>query len=179
MCPAHLVLEAFLVANPDAHALFRPDVVPSGGLSVWHPDWMHTKCLGTDATLLGSALLYLVKEAMVDETPEAHLQRVWMNIRLFYRAHKTKNRLGRLTLKMLTQEPFPRLKAKAIETRDLIPAVEHVFREWLHIVPCAWFHRLLLMSKRMDELVFGNPSYLLSVVDREALRATILNTTRF
>ena len=42
------------------HPLFHPLSTPGGALSLWVPDWMHSKHLGTDQSLLGSTLKYLV-----------------------------------------------------------------------------------------------------------------------
>ena len=68
--------QVFLAEHPRPHPLFDPAVIPAGGLSVWQPDWMHTKLLGTDATLLGSCILYLIKEVMpegIARKPPSHL----------------------------------------------------------------------------------------------------------
>ena len=173
MCCAAPVQE-FLQENPDAHQLFRPDVTPFSGLSVWLPDWMHTKCLGTDANLVGSALWYLIKEVMPEDA-EANLATIWASVQSFYKAQKTKNRVSRLTLNMVKPEKaiFPKLSAKALETRDLIPAVEHLLRDWVGNPQCAWFHRLVFLSMKLDELVFSNKTCFLSLEDRDALRAGI------
>ena len=105
------------------------------------------------------------------ETAEANLANIWMSIQAFYREHKTRNRLGRLTFKMVKHKPFPRLAAKAIETRDLIPAVESFLKDWVGNPQCLWFHRLVFLSMRLDALVFSNKSFLLTDAEREALRS--------
>ena len=118
---ATCVVQEFLADNPNAHPLFQPASTPFGGLSVWHPDWMHTKCLGTDASLLGSVLMFLIQEVM-PETAEGNLATIWQSVQLFYRAHKTRNRLGRLTINMVKHEPFPRLAAKGHRNSQLDPS---------------------------------------------------------
>ena len=154
------------------HTLFDPELVPFSGLSVWQPDWMHTKLLGTDSTLLGSCILFLIQKVMPG-TPEENLATLWESVQTFYRTHKTRNRISRLTMKMVKHEPFPRLAAKAMETRDLTPAVEEFLRAWVGNPQCAWFHRLVLLSMRLDGLVFANKSYFLSEDERESLRVGI------
>ena len=134
---------------------------------------MHTKCLGTDSSLLGSCLLYLVKEVMPGAI-EDNLSMVWSSIKGFYRANKTSCRLGNLTLKMLKNEPFPRLAAKAMEIKCLLPAIEELLQPWLPgNVQLQWFHRLVALSRLLDDIVFGNKSFLLSEPERVQLRAGI------
>ena len=133
---------------------------------------MHTKLLGTDSILLGSCLMFLIKEVMPEEA-EANLNAIWRQVRVFYKEHRTKNKISRLTINMVKHTPFPRLAAKAVETRDLLPAMEAVLRAWVHHPIVAHFHRLVFLSCKLDELVFGNPSFLLSADEREALRTGI------
>ena len=96
------------------HPLFQPEAIPGGGLSVWQPDWMHVKLLGTDSTLLGSCLLFLCCEVLPNGQ-EANLEFIWESVQLYYKEHRTRNRLGRLTLNMIRHQPFPKLVAKAVE----------------------------------------------------------------
>ena len=124
---------------------------------------MHTKSQGTDADLLGSVLAYWAKEVL-PESPEDNIAFIWSRVQMFYQANRTKCRLSRLTYNMVKHAPFPRLSAKAVETRDLLPAVEDFCRQWVHENPddavCVHFHRLLLLSTHLDRLVFSNPGYL-------------------
>ena len=154
--------------NPESHPLFQPELTPCGGLSLFQPDWMHTKSLGTDSTLAGSCLLFLAKEVLPGESVDANLAFVWEKIQAFYKENRTQCRLSRLTKNMVDNVPFPKLSAKAIEIRDLLPALEHFLRAWLAHPQVAWFHRLVAISCRLDTLVFSNPSCWLTMQEREA-----------
>ena len=169
---ANLPCQEHLQEHPGTHPLFDPNIIPGGGLSARQPDWMHTKLLGTDATLLGSCIVFMVKEIMPGGI-EQNLTTIWSSVRAFYKENKTKNRMGRLTYKMVKHEPFPRLAAKALETRDLVPAMENFMRPWVGNPQCAYFHRLLLLSSRLDAIVFNNKTFMLSGGEREAIRAGI------
>ena len=104
---------------------------------------------------------------------QENLQAIWASVHAFYRAKKTKNRLGRLTYNMVKNDPFPRLAAKALETRDLLPAMEEFLRAWVGNPLCAYFHRLIFLSTSLDVIVFSNKTFLLSGFEREALRSGI------
>ena len=139
---------------------------------LFKPDWMHTKCLGTDAYLLGSRILCLVKEVLPD-TAEQNLGIIWESVQRNYKAHATPCRLGRLTMTMVKSDPFPRLSAKAVETRHLIPAIEHFVRAWVGDPAVVHFRMLLQLSNGLDELVFSNKTMLLSQQERHALKEGI------
>ena len=134
---------------------------------------MHTKSLGTDADLVGSAVVYMCKKVLDHGDADRNIAVVWASVQAFYRANRTRCRLSRLTMNMVKHEPFPKLSAKAVETRDLLPALEFFFRDWVHDGVCAWFHRLLLLSVRLDQLVFGNPGFMLSVRERQLFRNVV------
>ena len=133
-------------------------MTPAGGLSLFQPDWMHTKCLGTDSYLLGSCLAYLVKEVWPG-TVEENVSIAWDHIKEHYKTNKVGCRLSNLTWNMLKHDPFPKLAAKAIETKCLVPAVLALCGNWLHEPVVAWMHRLLALSVEMDQIVFGNKSF--------------------
>ena len=166
------LVEAYVEQNPGCHPLFRPDSTPCGGLSLWLPDWMHTKSLGSDAELLGSALSYFVKDVLPGSAEE-NMSVVWARVENFYKEKRTKCRLSRLTYNMVKHEPFPRLSAKAVETRDLLPAVLSLFEGWVGDPVCAWFHRLLHLSCSLDQIVFGNPGFMLSEEERRTFRTVV------
>ena len=168
-----LAQQEFIAEFPECHPLFRPDRTPSGGISLFLPDWMHTKSLGTDAELVGSAVVYMCKKVLNHGSEDLNIAVVWAAVQAFYRANRTRCRLGRLTMNMVKHDPFPRLSAKAVETRDLLPALEFFFRDWVHQPVCAWFHRLLLLSVRMDQLVFSNPGFLLTVRERQRFKELV------
>ena len=58
---------------------------------------------------------------------------------------------------------FRRLAAKAMETRDLTPAVEDLLKAWVGNPQVAYFHRLVYLSMRLDALVFANKTFLLTM----------------
>ena len=142
-----------------------PDQVPGGGLSLFKPDYMHTKLLGVDANVLGSLIAFLVKEVM-PASIEDNVALLWSQIQEYYKEHQPPCRLGRLTYKMVRHDPFPRLAAKAIEVRWLLPAMASVVRAWVGRAEVAHFARLVAQSCRMDEIVFGCKEFRFSVADR-------------
>ena len=162
--------------RPDCHPLFNPQLTPGGGLSLFLPDWMHTKSLGTDADLLGSVLSYWAKEVLPGN-PEDNISYIWERVQMFYRENQSRCRLSRLTYNMVKHVPFPRLSAKAVETRDLLPGVEQFCREWVANNPgypvCVHLHRLVLLSTHLDRIVFANQGLMLSRDECEEFKAGI------
>ena len=152
------------------HPLFNPRKTPLGGLSLFQPDWMHCKCLGTDANLVGGALAYVCTEVFQGD-PENNIAFLWAEIQKFYSQHKTKCRLSQLTWNMVQNQPFYRLSAKAVETRDLLPALAEILKPWVPHWPIVqWFQRLILLSASLDRLVFDNPTMFLNVKERQSLK---------
>ena len=147
---------------------FQPTMTPAGGLSLFQPDWMHTKCLGTDSHLLGSCLAYLVKE-ILPGTCEENVAQVWTEVKEYYATNRVECRLGNLTWNMIKNDPFPRLSAKAMETKCLVPVVRDLLQRWIQDPIVAWMHRLLLLSSEMDTIVFGNKAFLLGPNEGQTL----------
>ena len=77
------------------------------------------------------------------------------------------------TLNMLKHEPFPRLSAKAMEIKCLIGPVAKVVEIWVFNPIMVWMHELQVLSKGMDDLVFGAKSFKFSSADAKALCQTI------
>ena len=166
-------LQELLMQTPDAHVLFNPTCVACGGLSLFVPDYMHTKCLGTDSNLLGSAIAYLAKE-FLPGTVEENMAIIWEGVKREHRSQRSPCRLSHLTFKMVKHDPFPRLSAKAIEIRCLLPVLEPVLRGWSGGSPqVAWFHRLVVLSMQMDNIVFGTKSLVLGAGDGDRLKDLI------
>ena len=164
-------LQAYLRECAPVHPLFDPEKTPLGGLSLFQPDWMHCKCLGTDTYLVGSVLAFMATEVL-PKTIEENIDSLWEEIQKHYRLLNTKCRLSRLTWNMFKHQPFYKLSAKAIETRDLLPPLAAILEPWVASNPIvAWFQRLVLLSIRLDELVFGNPTMWLSLQERQTLKA--------
>ena len=164
--------QAYLAEDPRPHPLFDPARTPLGGLSLFQPDWMHCKCLGTDSNLVGSVLAYMAIEVLPGKA-EDNIALLWQEIQKFYSLHQTKCRLGRLTWKMVQHKPFYKLSAKAIETRDLVPALAAILEPWMGNPIVQWFQRLLLLSNKLNELVFGNPALWLTAEERKNLKEGI------
>ena len=125
--------------------------------------------------LPGSALLFLIKEVTLRKA-EANLATIWKSVQTLYRTHKTKNRVGRLTLKMLEHQPFPWLSAKTVETRDLLPALgKHSSR----VADKPPVHILSLFGLPVHtngpDCVGECRASLPSLADHEALRAATLS----
>ena len=139
--------QAFLRAHqPGVHPLFDPAQTPMGGLSLFQPDWMHCKCLGTDSNLAGSVLAFLCTEVLRGP-PEHNIALIWERVQVYYRQHNTKCRLSNLTWTMVLHKPFFKLSAKAIETRDLLPALEAILSHWAENPIVQWFQRLVFLSR--------------------------------
>ena len=166
-------LQAFLQNHPEAHPLFQPDLTPCGGLSLFRPDWMHVKSLGTDSNLLGSCIAYMAKEVLPGSIDE-NVALMWEDISAHYRANNTPCRLTHLTFNMVKNDPFNRLSAKAMEIRWLLPAMAAILRPWTNNhVEVAWLHRLVLLSSTMDDIVFGCKDLVLSHVQGQTLKGCI------
>ena len=162
--------QEFLQQTPERHPLFDPTCVPCGGLSLFVPDWMHTKCLGTDANLLGSAIAFLAKDYLPGSVDE-NMALIWEGVQEQYTTQKTACRLSHLTFKMVKNDPFPRLSVKAMEIRWLLPALEPLLRAWAPgDARVAWFHRLVVMSMEADKLVFGCKSFRLGLEEGRRLK---------
>ena len=101
-CPC---IKAFLEEHPHAHPVLQPRVIPGGGLTLFVPDWMHTKSLGVDANLLGSCIAYLAKVSLPGSV-DANIALLWDGIQEQYRSQKVGGRLGRLTINMVKKWPF-------------------------------------------------------------------------
>ena len=168
-----MTLQEFLQEKQgDVHPLLNPAETPCGGLSLYRPDWMHTKTLGTDAYLLGTVLAFMAKKVLPGSA-ENNVSMMWETIREQYKIHKVDCRLSQLTYNMVKHEPFPKLSAKAMEIRHLIGPVAKVLEVWVANPVVAWLHKLVVLSKGMDDLVFGNKSFMLSPVDAQALGEAI------
>ena len=152
------------------HPLLNPQETPCGGISLYHPDWMHTKSLGTDAYLLGSCLAYMAQK-ILPASAEQNVAIMWDDIREYQSTHKAECRMSRLTWTMVKNDPFPKLSAKAMEIRWLIAPVAEVLKPWRGNTIVAWLYDLLQLSKGMDDLVFGNKTFRLTAEEARALGA--------
>ena len=106
-------VEEWRDAHPDLHVLFTAPGVSALNLM---PDFMHCKHLGSDQYFYGSALTLLVRN-MLRGTIAENVEIVWQDISQAYGDLRVKNRIGALKASMFIGEGFPRLKAKAANTR--------------------------------------------------------------
>ncbi len=105
---------------------------PAFKLSFVVIDWMHTVDLGVGQELVGNVLWELVLEQAAP-TQKAGVLMVFRKLKEWYREHKPRSMLDNLTVEMLKPEPSkpPRLKAKAGETRYLVPCMVYLTDHWL------------------------------------------------
>ena len=89
---------SFALQHPGRHKLMRH--VPGVGISVFIPDILHVKHLGTDAYDLGGLLALLVKYVMPG-TQKDNLATLWIAIEIAYKSQQTSNRFGAITLGMI------------------------------------------------------------------------------
>ena len=141
---------------------------------MFQSDWMHTKSLRTDSSLAGSCLLFMATE-ILPGTIDQNFSLIWAGAQQFYKENRIECRLSRLNHKMVKHTPFPRLSAKAMEIRHLLPALEVLVRAWVGNPFVAYFHRLVTVSCRLDKLVFDNKSFWLTAPEREALREGVFD----
>ena len=101
---------------------------------------MHIVDLGVSQWLVGFVFIRLISDNFVQSTrtfAELRLQdnllhlrrRMYAYYRTLPRARGTMSAIGKLSMKMLGEQDKPRLKAKAAETRNLIPLLVQICAE--------------------------------------------------
>ena len=134
--PSH---QTWLAAHPSPHDLFL-----MGSVTIHHVqyDSLHIVDLGVTAHIVGNALLYLATSGMYPTTGalETVVEGIWSEVQNFYvtmGGFATKSRISNLTVSMFAQDGgvsthFPSLRhMKAAESKNLAPAVFHVFQGYL------------------------------------------------
>ena len=103
--------------------------------------------------------------------PEENLSELWEYIKVCYRRDKTPCRMSYIKKSMIDGDPWPRLKAKAVETKYLIWPV------------CCWLNehkgvdadlnamfRLSMISHRLDELLDKSTGWCLTTSESQLFR---------
>ena len=84
------------------------------------------------------------------------MQWLWLEIRKAYKSQKSKCRLNQLKMKMIDGTPFPKLKAKASETKHLLKPVAAVLQQILPDHPVPELHEMFILvtlSSKLDEIL--------------------------
>ena len=151
---------SFAEQHPGRHRLMRH--VPGVGISVFIPDILHVKHLGTDAYYLGGLLALLVKYVMPG-TQEDNLATLWIAIEVVYKRKRTRNRFGAITLGMIksSKKPLPCLSGRGLQVKDLVPVMIDVSKGFLDMGKAE--HRDILCgleaSSEMDKILDSHIEY--------------------
>ena len=114
--------------------------------------------------------LWLLKRTL-PHRPEENLSELWEYIKVCYRRDKTPCRMSYIKKSMIDGDPWPRLKAKAVETKYLIWPL------------CCWLNehkgvdadlnamfRLSMISHRLDELLDKSTGWCLTTSESQLFR---------
>ncbi|CAE7627572.1 unnamed protein product [Symbiodinium microadriaticum] len=160
--------------------LLRQLVSPSGVI----PDWMHSKHLGFDQRLAGAVLWYLCWKILPGGI-EQNLDEVLLQMKAYWRQHKG-NGINSLTQTMVLADPqdvhcrrgYPRLKAKAAETKGVIAALASICQQHLQHdnVEQEQIALAVNFSRDLDEMADGIQGWkpTKDVADRMMLTAVCL-----
>ncbi|CAE7236144.1 unnamed protein product [Symbiodinium sp. CCMP2592] len=160
--------------------LLRHLVSPSGVI----PDWMHSKHLGFDQRLAGSTLWVLCWRILPGGVEE-NLDNVLLQMKDYWRQHKG-NGINYITQTMVLADPqdihcrkgYPRLKAKAAETKGVIAALASICQQ--HLQQDNEEHQQIALalsfSRDLDQMADGIEDWKPSkeVADRMMLTAVCL-----
>ena len=121
---------------PSGHPLFTLKGVDLFTLAL---DPMHVLDLGIFQHVIGNALFTLSYDsvgARWGQTPKDRMAAIWRRIQELYRRDHTSTRLSNLDLSFISVQSgphahYPQLRAKAAETRCLLPIVGEIVRETL------------------------------------------------
>ena len=122
---------AWNAAHPAPHPLFRPAHISCLNIE---PDEAHVVHLGVSQYMLGSIfwLLAFACEGVEGASPEAKMDNIWEMIRSEYKSQHSATQMTSLKLKSFCDplhfaHNYPRLKAKAAETKDLVSPVAAIW----------------------------------------------------
>ena len=121
-------------------------------------DMMHIKWLGVDAYYMASLLVYLV-EYKLPGSASHNLSSIWQEIAEQYKVQRSPTRLSCLTMKMIkpAKAPFPVLRAKAAEVKNLVPILVQVSSKYLQDNDFErLMHQGLLRSWAIDQCLSAN-----------------------
>ena len=146
-------------AHPNRAGVFE---VPGLWLPHIQLDWMHSKHLGVDQNLLGSTLAFLTTYKMRELGSEAdNMHVVWNQIKETYEEALTPSRFSIIVPNMYKHDPFPLLRGKAAEIKDLVPIMAVVARAFLD--PTVEYDALVLKaletSAYADQILYENKDH--------------------
>ena len=111
---------------------------------------------------------------ILPDSPENNLQWLWLEIRKAYKSQKSKCRLNQLKMKMIDGTPFPKLKAKASETKHLLKPVAAVLQQILPDHPVPELHEMFILvtlSSKLDEILDASAGPVLAPAAARDLKA--------
>ena len=114
--------DAWIAAHPRTPEIFT---LPGVGIDSIGVDWMHTKHLGSDQYLFGSALMMLVSptegKRMMPDSPSVNMANLWAELALETKRLGIKHAYAEIKMSMFAPAAgrFPVLKGKAAEVRSL------------------------------------------------------------
>lgn len=145
-------------------------------------DELHTIHLGTSQYLSGSIIWLLVYQLSAPLQAEDAVRIVYAKICEEYETLRIKTRLNALTLNMFVQDPksphkhWPKLKAKAAETKWLIPALAALWGK-LHIPSDSYHARImdvLQMQLCIQSIIDADPTAdFLTAIESRSLRGYV------
>ena len=117
-------------AHPEPHYLFEEKHITS--LNV-EPDEAHILHLGVSQYCLGSIMwLLCYSRPSLSKSPAENLQAVWQEVQAEYRRRSTPTQLTNMKIRTFTDpdqwaSTYPKLRAKAAETKDLVRPLAFVW----------------------------------------------------
>ena len=127
-------------------------------------DWLHVVDLGVSLDFLGSFFKYLIDQKLTGTVAEKY-QHFYSRMQLFYHGHDIKSRLDQFKPSMLlntsdgSKIKFPKLRAKAGESRALIPFAVLVGRDLLdqkNVLEKQLFESAVALDKCYQQLSIEN-----------------------
>ena len=96
-------------------------------------DWLHSTDLGVAADFVGGLFAYLVDTKLVGRTSKERCSELFRDIQEFYKDKNCEDRIPHLSPLMLRKKPtgWPKLRAKAGQTRALVPFSEAIAGKYL------------------------------------------------
>ena len=145
------------------------------GFSIWEAvvvDWMHTVGLGVLQHFNGNAIWQLVQR-MPGNNKDDRLAKLWLMIQAWYKEHKPKSRIDNLTFPMFrpSAQKSPKLKAKAGETKNLLPCLADFTAPWLTSTEDTVMHTTACVADAFLQL-----QHVVSLVPYQLLKAQELCT---
>ena len=117
----------FMAADPFPHPFWQIPGVSGYSLNL---DYMHVKHLGVDKYFLGS-VLFLLAYRLLPKSPQENINDIYEFVEAFYKSGDVETRYTILKLTMFNTGPggYPCLKGRAMEVRELMPAISALWRQ--------------------------------------------------